>query len=99
MNEDFNEKLKALLSNPETMNMISSMLSSSDTAPAVTETPEPDLANELSTAISKFKSTDDKRINLLNALKPYMRQSRSNNIDKAVKMLKISQMTSLFKDL
>lgn len=99
MAEDINEKIKALLSNPDAMNMISSMLSSKDIQNDDEEPQATDYSNEISNAISKLNSVDDKRINLLKALKPYMRQSRSQNIDKALKMLKITQMTSLFKDL
>lgn len=99
MAEDFSEKIKALLSDPDAMNMISSMLSSKDIQNDNNEPQTSDYSNEISAAISKFNSIDDKRINLLKALKPYMRQSRSENIDKALKMLKITQMTSLFKDL
>ncbi len=95
MNDDLGEKLKSLLSNPEALNMFSSLLGSDE--------PEPKKDDEfiinVKNAISKMNSGSDKRVNLLNALRPYMRESRVSNIDKAIKMLKLSQITSIFKDL
>ncbi len=39
----------------------------------------------------------DTRSNLLISLKPYMRQSRRNSIDQAVKLLNLAQLSQLFK--
>ena len=101
MAEELSEKLKSLLSNPEAMNMFGSILgttSSSDTASNVSSG-EDEFVATVKNAVSRINSGGDKRINLLNALKPYMKESRVANIDKAVKMLKLTQLTSIFKDL
>ena len=39
----------------------------------------------------------DTRANLRRSLKPYMRQSRRNSIDQAVKLLNLAQLSQLFK--
>jgi len=40
---------------------------------------------------------DDSRTNLLMSLKPYMRDSRRGSIDAAVRMLKLSKLSALFR--
>ena len=97
MNDEISDKLKSLMSNPEALNMISSLLGSQ-------ESEKQDDANDeflinMKNAIGKINSGSDKRVNLLNALKPYMREERISNIDKAIKLLKLTQVTSIFKDL
>lgn len=102
MADELSEKLKSILSNPEAMNMFNSLLgsSSSNNNKSYTDDSEDDaFAANIKNAVSMVNRGNDRRINLLNALRPYMRESRASNIDKAVKMLKISQLTSIFKDL
>ena len=107
MADDISEKLKSILNNPDAMNMFSSLLGGKDAAPLSpsaspneTDTSSGnDLLNNIQAAVSRVNSGNDKRINLLNALKPYMRESRVSNIDRAVKMLKLTQITSILKDL
>ena len=43
------------------------------------------------------KSGDDDRTRLLMSLKPYMNSNRQSTIDSAVKMLKLSELSDLFK--
>ena len=101
MADEIGDKIKSLLSDPETMNMLSTLIGSGDSLSNTDESAEQEdeFVSNIKNVLSRVNSGSDKRINLLNALKPYMRQSRSSNIDKAIKMLKISQMTSLFRDL
>lgn len=104
MADDISEKLQALLSNPEAMNMFSSLLGSKADNSDIGDDSESsvqsdELLTNIQNAVSKVNSGSDKRINLLNALKPYMRESRASGIDKAVKMLKLTQLTSIFKNL
>lgn len=104
MADELGDKLKSLLSNPDTLNMFSSLLGSSGSNQNEASSPSPinsddEFVSNIKNAMASINTGSDKRINLLNALKPYMRQSRASNIDRAVKMIKLSQLTSLFKDL
>ncbi|MBQ4631699.1 MAG: hypothetical protein IJB70_12040 [Clostridia bacterium] len=99
MADDLNNKIQSLLSDPNALNMISSLLGNNSTVTEEPDSSHDDFSEKITSALSNLNSGNDRRINLLNALKPYMRKSRSSNIDKAIKMLKLSQMTSLFKDL
>jgi len=101
MAEELSEKLKSLLSDPEAMNMFGSLLTNSANSDNSSTNPsgEDEFAKTIKNAVSRINNGGDKRINLLNALRPYMKESRVSNIDKAVKMLKLTQLTSIFKDL
>ena len=101
MAEELSEKLKSLLSNPEAMNMFGSLLGSTASSDNGSDASsgEDEFVTTIKNAVSRINSGGDKRINLLNALRPYMKESRVSNIDKAVKMLKLTQLTSIFKDL
>lgn len=105
MADELGDKLKSLLSNPETLNMFSSLLGNmGSNQNEANSSPSPsgsddEFVSNIKNAMASINTGSDKRINLLNALKPYMRQSRASNIDRAVKMIKLSQLTSLFKDL
>lgn len=96
MADDMTDKIKSILNNPEMMGMLSSFLGSKDESESENNN---DSLVGIKNMMDKINSGDDKRINLLNALKPYMRNSRASNIDKAVKMLKITQLGSILKDL
>ncbi len=96
MAEDMTDKLKTLLNNPEMIGMLSTFLNSQkDDNSNETEQSAADIQN----VVSRISSADDKRITLLNALRPYMSKSRASNIDKAVRMLKLTKLSSVLKDL
>ena len=100
MAEDLNEKLKQILSNPEAMAMVSSILGQKNNSESEALPPSgDDFEATIRNAVSSLNSNGDRRINLLSALKPYVRQSRADNIDKAIKMLKLTRLSSVFKDL
>ena len=98
MADDMTDKIKSILNNPEMMNMFNSLITPENES-SRNDSSLSDIAQSLKTAMNGINGTHDKRINLLNALKPYMRQSRSSNIDKAIRMIKLTQLGSILKDL
>ena len=100
MADELSDKIKALLSNPEAMNMFGSILGNSDTGvSAPSQNDDDEFILNVKNAISMINSGSDKRINLLNALKPYMRKSRADNMDMAIRIIKLTKLTSLLKDI
>lgn len=87
-------KVNEILSDPDAMGKISQMLGSSQSGGA----PDANLTDKITQIASKMNEPDPK-INLLYALKPYMNQSRTQHIDKAIKMIQMTKITSLFKDM
>lgn len=47
--------------------------------------------------MDSLNSADNKDTNLLYSLKPYLRKSRQEKIDQYINLLKISQISKLFK--
>ena len=102
MADEFQDKLNSILSNPDMMRAISSLAGSmnggnegvsSNTSPSV------DLSENLKSVISGLDADSDSRINLLNAIKPYMRSQRAGQVDNAIRILKLTKLTSLLKDI
>ena len=100
MSEDLNEKIQAILSDPSAMQMTSSMANNGFSDNMANDDSENDeFVSRIQNTMNTLKSGSDKRVNLLNALKPYMRESRASGIDKAIKLLRLTQLGSVFKDL
>lgn len=98
MADEFQDKLNALLSNPEIMKTISGLAehfgSSEQQETSDISNNIPDIGN-LANIAKSINAEDDNRIRLLNALKPYMNSKRSANMDTAIKILKLTKLTSL----
>ena len=112
--EDIQEKLSALLSDPDGMNKIKTIAESlfnGDDAKK-TPTPEPDTPqssdfslpdgfdiSKIMGLMSVFNSNrNDRRSELLLALKPHLSVERREKVDKAVKLLKIVSLLPVLKE-
>ncbi len=104
-NDNLNEKISQLLSDPEGMARIQSMAQSlfggnidlpspqNDTAPSQNE------AEMIMKALQMLKSEkNDDRSQLLIALKPHLSAERGEKVDKAVKLLKLAKLLPLLKE-
>lgn len=106
-NDALMDKIKTLLDNPEASKLLSGILESSnvaeneqsETESACTNPSSAKTASRIQNALSEISSGNDPRINLLSALKPYMNSTRSEYVDRAIKIMKLTKMTSIFKDL
>ena len=101
MADDMSSKVMELLNNPDMMKRLSDALGgtsaqSSGVSPAGGDNAV--LAENAKTMLNAISHTDDRRITLLNAIRPYMSQNRARGIDRAVKLLQISKLTEIFKD-
>lgn len=106
MPDDFQDKLNSILSNPEMMKTISALANSLGHQSESASEPVDDFsvvegstAPDLSSVISGLDLASDSRINLLNALRPYMRSNRAAHMDTAIRILKLTKLTSLLKDI
>lgn len=100
MADEFRDKLNGILNNPDLMKTISSLASSmgsmqSDNIPDGLSEYSQDTPSELSSIASVINDSNDSRINLLYALKPYMRNARADQMDMAIKILRLTKITSL----
>ena len=54
---------------------------------------------KMSSAINKMKDTkNDPRANLLNSLKPYLRDSKKGQLDNYMNLLNVAKITEIMKD-
>ena len=90
------QKVNELLSNKDAISEISKMFSSEGSISPANEDIE--MATKISKMTQKLSEPDPK-INLLYALKPYMNPSRTEHIDKAIKMIQMTKITGFFKDI
>ncbi len=105
------DKLKTMLENPETLNMLSSLLGSMQSTPAQTPQEDAPVSEPISNVqpeqadnmikikqmLEQTSTANDPRINLLNSLKPYMGKRRMAKMDQAIRLIQISKMASIFK--
>ena len=102
MSDDIGKKISEVLSNPEMMQKLNEVMSSLS-IPDIKDNSISEDSNYIATNAQSFLSSinnaDDKRITLLSALKPYLRESRANGVDTAIKILKMSKLTEIFKNI
>ena len=92
MEENFSEKLQALLADPDAVAKISaiaSSLGSTPTAPSVPQTPAP--APSLSLPAGK-----DPRLELLRALRPLVAEQKQKRIDDLVQIATVASLLGNF---
>ena len=106
MADDFQDKLNSILANPEMMKTISSLANSLSAQSEPASESFGDVASEeigppsdIGSVINGLDLASDSRINLLNALRPYMRSNRAAHMDTAIRILKLTKLTSLLKDI
>ncbi len=59
----------------------------------------PEMLFKIGNMYRQISSEEDNRVNLLTALKPYLSKKRADKVDGAVKILKLSKMSSVLGDL
>lgn len=97
MADELQDKLNSILSDPDMMKNISSLAKSFGSQSIDSQS---DNAFDSSAPVFDLQSfmnsaDSDSRINLLNALRPYMRSSRATHMDTAIKILKLSRISSV----
>ncbi len=109
--DDLNDKIAKLLSSPDSMAKIQSMMAAlgggeSASSPPVADTPPPpapsadipDLAmiTKLAPLMGAFsQESDDTR--LLQALRPYLHGERAGRLDESVKLLRLTKLLPLLQ--
>lgn len=101
MANDIGDKITELLNNPDALGKISDMMSSAKGSQNFSQSNIPDaqMMEKVSRIASKMNDKSDPKINLLYALRPYMNDARCQHIDRAIKMIQLTKITELFKDL
>lgn len=106
MDDNMMDKLKGILNDPDTMQSLSEMVGAmgggQQKKQAESETKaaqQMQMMMRVKEIMDKVTDTDDPRIHLLTALRPYMRSKRASQMDKAIRMIQMTKITSILKDL
>lgn len=104
--DDLSDKIQQLLSSPDAMQKIQSMMSAfggndstpNPPLPPPTSAPMPDMTTFLKLAplISNMQQEDENAA-LLRALRPYMHKDRGKRIDEAIQILHLIKLLPLLK--
>ncbi len=95
MNDDISKLLGNMLSNPDALK---NLLGSQSTHEEGPPPPTGELESSVKSMMSVLGRADDRRITLLNALKPYMSPGRADGIDRAIRILKLTKLTEVLKN-
>ncbi len=104
--DDLNEKLNRLLSDPEGMAKIQSMMAALGGGEATAPAPPPPAANtgpDL-TALTRLMplltgaGEDNQDTRLLAALKPYLHGERAKRLDESMRLLKLAKLLPLLQE-
>lgn len=102
------EMINSFLSDPDAMSKISEMLSAfsgseSSEEPqkesAASPFDDPALLLKLGQIFGAMGGEDDNDTRLLYALKPYLSEKRAESADKAIKLMKLTKMSSMLGDI
>lgn len=94
-NDNLMEKISGMLSDPKSMEGIQKMVDGISGSRGGGDAFSPESIQKISQIMT---DNSDPKINLLYALKPYMSSVRGRQIDNAIKMLRMTKLTGIFKD-
>ncbi len=109
MSDDLSDLIKNFSNSNIDMNKISDILNNLNSSDKSSDSSSKNTSNESNIDINtilKIKemmdkinsSHNDKRSNLLLALKPYLRESRQSKLDQYIKLLNIAPLLEMFKN-
>lgn len=104
------EMLKNLLEDPSAMEKVSGMLQAFMSSEKKNDAPKnnsplpfgldnPETLMKIGRVWSEISETTTPDVNLLMAIKPYLNEKRRREADRAMQLLKLSKMSSLFHEL
>ncbi len=100
MSQDFMGQLQNLLSDPEMAEKLKQALGTFAGSPVPEKREEQeDATQKIKQVYEQINSGPDPRVSLLKALKPYMNHTRSAQLDTAVRLLGLTKMSGLLKEL
>ena len=102
------ESIKELLDSPDAKEKLGSILGMLGTGDGDSKKNEEQQSHadlpvesimKIASAYKSVKSKDDSRINLLRAIKPYMKKDREESIETAIKLLSFAKIVPLLGDM
>jgi len=95
--DDISKLLSGLMQNPDALKGLMGSLGAGNSQQS-TPSESPSYDNGIQNALSALKSTDDHRITLLNALRPYLSPQKAGGIDRAIRVLQLAKLSELMRN-
>lgn len=93
------DTLSSMLSSEEGKQTLSDMVDSFTSDSSTNELLNMDTMLKVKNIMDEFQSGNDRRSNLLMALKPYLNNARLGRIDETINLLKITKLPGLIKGI
>lgn len=98
MNDDLAKMLGSLIQNPDAIKSLAGSIG----LPSQSENPPQETGGNMEMQIKNMMNVlnraDDRRISLLNALRPYLSPQRASGVDRAIRLLKLTKLSQLIRN-
>ncbi len=100
MSDSLSDSLNAILKDPSAMAEVRSMMEGLGGAPSSKEE-DPILENmaKIQAIYQRMNQTGDPRMELMNAIRPYMSPRRLDGLNQAMKLVRMTRLASIFRDM
>ncbi len=95
--DDLSKLIGNMMQNPDALKGLLSPAENSgeNQAPSV---PQDNPETAVKNMMSVLNQSDDRRITLLNALKPYLSPTRASGIDRAIRILRLTKLSEMLRN-
>ncbi len=98
MNDDIVKMLGGMLQNPDALKSLAGALGGNEKSEPEHPPQDDSLETGIKNMMSVLNQTDDRRITLLNALRPYLSPQRASGVDRAIKILKLTKLSQIMRN-
>ncbi len=98
MNDDIVKMLGNMLQNPDALKSLAGALGGSEKSEPEPIPQDDSLEIGIKNMMSVLNQADDRRITLLNALRPYLSPQRASGVDRAIKILRLTKLSQIMRN-
>lgn len=96
MNDDIAKMLGGMLQNPDALKSLAGALGGAEKSEPAPQNDS--FETSIKNVMSALNQADDRRITLLNALRPYLSPQRASGVDRAIKILKLTKLSQIMRN-
>ena len=98
MNDDLAKMLGSLIQNPDAIKSLAGSIGLPQQAESPSTETSSNMEMQIKNMMNALNQTDDRRISLLNALRPYLSPQRASGVDRAIRLLKLSKLSQFIRN-
>ena len=96
--DDVSRLISNLVQNPDALKGLMGSLGAGGSAPGDAPPAQGSPDASMQSIMSALSRTDDRRITLLNALRPYLSPQRAGGIDRAIRILQLTKLSEMMRN-